>query len=122
MNRTVNDFVYVGFNRQVIALDRYTGEIIWDWKAPKSGFTSLLLDGDRLIVSVNGYMYCLEPLHGDVVWTNELKGYGVGIATMASAAGSTGAAGGAAQAQQQAAAAAGAAAASSAAAGAAASG
>ena len=104
MQQSVNDLVYASFNRQVIALDRYSGEVVWSWKAPKSGFTSVLLDNDRLIVSVNGYMYCLEPLHGDVVWSNELKGFGTGITTLTSAAGST-AGSQAAQAQAQAAAA-----------------
>jgi outer membrane protein assembly factor BamB len=108
-NQLIVDIVYVGFNRRVIALDRYTGEKIWDWKSPKgSGFPSILVDGDRLIVSVEGYTYCLEPITGALVWENELKGYGTGIPSLASARGSTSLQGGAAAtaAAQQAAAAA----------------
>jgi outer membrane protein assembly factor BamB len=41
----------------------------------------LLLDGDRLIVSTNGYIYCLDPLSGAIVWHNPLKGYGSGAPT-----------------------------------------
>jgi|AP45_3_1055517.scaffolds.fasta_scaffold69408_2 outer membrane protein assembly factor BamB len=108
-NQLIEDLVYVGFNRRVIALDRYTGEKIWDWKAAKgSGFPSILVDGDRLIVSVQGYTTCLEPITGAVVWENELKGFGTGIPSLASVRGSTSLQGGAAAtaAAQQAAAAA----------------
>ncbi len=88
--RTLADLVYVGFNRRVVALDRYIGEIVWDWKAPQgTGFVSLLLDGDRLMASVNGYLYCLDPVYGQVVWSNPLKGYGVGTTSLASVNGST---------------------------------
>ena len=86
----MEDLVYVGFNRRVIALDRYSGQIVWDWKSPKgAGFPSMLVDGDRLIVSVQGYTFCLEPITGALVWENELKGYGTGIPSLASARGIT---------------------------------
>jgi len=39
------------------------------------------LDGDRLIVSTNGYIYCLDPLTGVIRWHNPLKGYGGGAPT-----------------------------------------
>jgi hypothetical protein len=42
---------------------------------------TLLLDGDRLIVSTNGYMYCLDPLTGTILWHNPLSGYGMGAPT-----------------------------------------
>ena len=63
---SVLDLMYVGFNSRVVALERDTGEIVWDWKSPKgSGFVATLLDGDRVIASVQGYMYCLDALTGD---------------------------------------------------------
>lgn len=90
-DRTINDFVYVAFNSRIGALDRYTGEIVWEWKAPKgSGFVSLLLDGDRLIASVNGYTYCLDPMFGQQVWVNNMKGFGVGTPSLVSASGASG--------------------------------
>ena len=99
------DMVFVGFNKQVIALDRYDGKKIWDWKSPKgSGYPAILIDGDRLIVSVYGYTYCLEPTTGSVVWENELKGHGMGITSIASVRGQA-TSGAAAQLAQQAAAA-----------------
>ena len=107
--RTVNDLIFAAFGKHVVALDRYTGEKVWEWSPPKgSGYMTLLLDGDRLIVSAYGYMYCLDPLFGQEVWNNPLEGMGVGIPCLASVNGNTNALAmqAAAQQQQQAAAAA----------------
>jgi len=80
----------VGFNSRVAALDRNSGELVWQWKSPEgSGFVALLLDGDRLFASVNGYTYCLHPLTGEQLWKNPLKGFGVGAACLASIAGNS---------------------------------
>ena len=87
---TINDLVFLGFNKQVIALDRFSGEKVWEWKAPKgTGYTAILVDGDRLIASVDGYTYCLDPLTGSEVWMNELKGHGTGIPSVVSIRGSS---------------------------------
>jgi outer membrane protein assembly factor BamB len=86
----INDLVFLGFNKQVIALDRYSGEKKWEWKASKgTGYTAILVDGDRLIVSVQGYTFCLDPLSGSEVWMNELKGHGTGIPSVVSVRGSS---------------------------------
>ena len=43
------EMVFVGFNGKAAALDRRSGEILWQWTAPKgAGYVSLLLDGDSL--------------------------------------------------------------------------
>ena len=71
--------VYVGFNLRIAALDRETGEVAWTWKSPQgTGIPILLVDGDRLIVSIQGYTYCLDPRCGDELWRNPLKGMGLG--------------------------------------------
>ena len=86
----VDDLVFVGFNSRIAALDRATGELVWDWKSPKgSGFVALLLQGDQLIVSVYGYTYALDPATGDTLWANLLKGFGAGIPCLVSTSGST---------------------------------
>ncbi|MBT4529610.1 MAG: PQQ-binding-like beta-propeller repeat protein [Phycisphaerae bacterium] len=86
----IEDLVLVGFNKQVIALDRYSGNKVWEWKASNgAGFPAILLDGDRVIVSVQGYTYCLEPISGSEVWMNELKGHGTGTANLVSVRGSS---------------------------------
>jgi outer membrane protein assembly factor BamB len=84
----MEDLIYVGFNSRVAALNRDTGEIVWSWRSPKgTGYTTVLLDGDRLIVSVIGYTYCLHPETGQVLWFNELPGFGAGVASLASVRG-----------------------------------
>ena len=83
--KTVEQLVFQGFNRQVVAVDRYDGSIVWTWKASNgSGLVSLLLDGDRLIASCSGYVWCLDPLTGGEVWEQPLKGMGTGFATLTS--------------------------------------
>lgn len=89
---SLEDLVFAGFNSRVLALNRETGEIVWDWKATKpmgGSFVTLLLDGDRLIVSVMGYLYCLDPYTGEQLWYNGTKGFGTGVASLVSVRGKT---------------------------------
>lgn len=87
----LTDLVFLGFNSRVVALDRETGQVVWSWKSPKgTGFPSVLLDGDRLVVSIHGYTYCLDPLDGTLLWSNPLKGMGVGTPSLCSIYGNSG--------------------------------
>ena len=87
---TVDQLIFVGLNGYALALDRDSGEIVWSNSEMKSGFVTLLLDGDRLIASTNGYIYCLDPLTGQIRWHNPLKGFGAGAPTaLVSARGQT---------------------------------
>lgn len=81
----LGDIVFVGFNSRAAALNRNTGEIVWRWKAPQPfrGYVSMLmLNEEQLVVSVNGYTYCLDPLTGGQRWYNELAGFGTGVASI----------------------------------------
>ncbi|WP_395753940.1 PQQ-binding-like beta-propeller repeat protein [Prosthecobacter sp.] len=82
----LNDLVFTGFNKRVAALHRDTGAVVWQWTAPSGNtYTSLLLDGDRLIVSVHGYMYALDAATGRQLWSNAMSGFGFGVASLTSA-------------------------------------
>jgi outer membrane protein assembly factor BamB len=83
----LGQLVFVGLNGWVAALDRDSGEIVWKCSELKSGYTTLLLDGDRLIASTNGYLYCLDPQTGKVVWSNPLRGLRTGVAHVVSVRG-----------------------------------
>lgn len=108
----LSDLVFTGFNKRVAAVHRESGELVWQWKAPRmAGYITLLLDADRLVVSINGYLYALDALTGRELWSNDLPGFGTGIASLASVNGN--ATSNSASAQQTQAAAAAAAAASS---------
>ena len=92
MPKPLETMVFVGFNSRVAAMDTATGHILWDWEAPKSksGYVTLHLLGDRqLIAAVDGYIYCLDPKTGTLVWMNETKGFGTGVTSMTSVHGRT---------------------------------
>jgi outer membrane protein assembly factor BamB len=83
---SIDRLIFVGLNGKVSALDRYTGEVVWETREG-NGYVSLLLDGDRLVASLNGYLYCFDPSNGAVLWQNPLKGYGLGVAALTSVRG-----------------------------------
>jgi outer membrane protein assembly factor BamB len=78
---SIAQLVFVGINGYALALHRDTGEIAWSNDQLESGPVTLLLDGDRLIVSTGGYIFCLDPLTGEIKWRNPLKGYGMAAPT-----------------------------------------
>ncbi len=78
---SISQLIFVGLNGYAVALDRDTGEIVWSNDQMKSGYVTLLLDGDRLIASTNGYIYCLDPRTGKILWHNPMTGYGMGAPT-----------------------------------------
>ena len=81
----VAELVFVSFNRRVAALYRENGETIWNWRAPRGGGpVAVMLDGDRLITSVQGDTYGLDAASGRHLWTNDLKGFGADIASLTS--------------------------------------
>jgi len=85
-----DDLLYVGFNSRVAALRRQDGKLIWEWKSPRgSGYAAVLLDRDKLFVSVHGYTYALDPASGRQLWENDLPGLGTGIPCLATANGTT---------------------------------
>ena len=84
----IEQLVFVGFKSQVVALDRESGAVVWTWKSRKgTGYVTVLLDGDRVVVSVMGYTYCLEATTGKELWFNPLEGMGMGVVSLASVRG-----------------------------------
>ena len=81
------DVIYVVFVKRVVGLDRRTGNVYWSWKPKKwpGTYPALLLGKDTLVVSLSGHMWVLNPLTGEELWHNPLKGMGVGVLTMVSA-------------------------------------
>ena len=83
--KDVHSLIYVGLNSRVAALNRDTGDIVWEWEIDTSRkyyVTMLLLDDKHLIVSASGYTYCLDPRTGRQLWYNELAGYGTCVASI----------------------------------------
>jgi outer membrane protein assembly factor BamB len=85
----IENYVFMGMNGSVCAVNRDSGQIIWHWQSPKPrrGFVSVFLDEDRLMAGLSGYLYCLEAASGRVLWENPLKGFGYGNFSFASVRG-----------------------------------
>lgn len=85
---TKEELVYVGIKGKVIALSRTTGEIVWSTRLGEgllsgSAFVHLVVDGSDLFATTQGTISCLDAATGETRWQNGLKGYGFGIASIA---------------------------------------
>jgi outer membrane protein assembly factor BamB len=86
----IQDLVFVGLNGRVAALESSTGEMVWEWHSPKGlGYVNLLVERNVVVAGTNGYVYGLDPKTGDQLWFNDLKGWGLGVTTLAALGGST---------------------------------
>ena len=81
--------IFLGVHGEVIALDRTTGQEVWHAKLTGGDFVNLLLDKDRLIATTKGKVFCLDVATGQLLWRNDLPGMGLGLASIATASGST---------------------------------
>ena len=82
-----SDLVFVGIGRSVVALNQTTGELVWASKLKGYDFVNVVLDGERLLATSCGEIFCLDPLTGELLWHNPLKGFGIGLATIATVQG-----------------------------------
>ncbi len=78
-----SDFVFIGIKGSVIALNRRTGQQAWATHLKGSGFVNVVLDDDVVLATCSGEVFCLEPMSGKGLWHNPLKGFGLGLATVA---------------------------------------
>ena len=44
---------------------------------------NVIIDGNNLFATTRGEIYCLDPQGGGIRWHNPLKGYGLGLVTIA---------------------------------------
>jgi outer membrane protein assembly factor BamB len=78
-----SDLVFIGIKGSVIALDRATGQQVWATHLKGSDFVNVVLQNGAILASCYGEIFCLDPLKGDALWHNPLKGFGTGLATIA---------------------------------------
>ena len=78
-----SDLVFIGIKGSVLALDRATGQQVWATHLKGSDFVNVLLEDRAILASCCGEIFCLEPLTGNALWHNPLKGFGTGLATIA---------------------------------------
>ncbi len=68
-----------------MALDRATGAEIWRVELKGSDFVNVVLDGDRVLASTKGELFCVDATTGKIMWNAELRGLGRGLMTVVSA-------------------------------------
>jgi outer membrane protein assembly factor BamB len=79
-----NPFVYVGIASSVVALRKEDGSLAWSTRLRRSTqLVSVLHDGPRVFAIAGGEVSCLDARTGELLWHNELRGYGRSWAVLA---------------------------------------
>ena len=75
--------IFIGIKGSVVALNRATGQQVWTTRLKGSDFVNVVLQDGVVLASCCGEIFCLDPLTGNGMWHNPLKGFGTGLATIA---------------------------------------
>ena len=78
-----SDLVFIGIKGSVVALNRVTGQQVWATHLKGMDFVNAVLEEGVVIASCCGEVFCLDALIGSGRWHNPLKGFGRGLATIA---------------------------------------
>jgi outer membrane protein assembly factor BamB len=79
----MSKIIYLGVKGSVVAIDSTTGQIVWSTELKAAEFVNVVLDGNNLFATTRGEIFCLDPQGGGIRWHNKLKGYGLGLITIA---------------------------------------
>lgn len=79
----ISDLIFIGIKGSVNALNRATGEQVWTTHLKGWSFVNLEFHDNKLYAMCDGEIFCLDPLTGDGLWHNPLRGFGTGLATLA---------------------------------------
>ena len=78
-----SDLVFIGIKGSVVALDRAAGQQVWATHLKGSDFVNVVVQDGTVLASCYGEIFCLDPFTGNARWHNPLKGFGLGLATIA---------------------------------------
>jgi outer membrane protein assembly factor BamB len=86
-NSTMNpeQLILVGVRHSVSAVSRSNGSVLWTTKLPGGiggDFVTVACDGERIFAHSGGKLYRLDLSTGRILWTNELRGFGYGLASI----------------------------------------
>lgn len=84
MPRDPQVLVFVGIKHAVIALDERSGAEVWRAELRSGDYVTILWNGEALLAANAGEVWRLDPASGAVLWHNQLKGLGRGLASLAS--------------------------------------
>jgi outer membrane protein assembly factor BamB len=76
------DLLFVGIRGFVLALNRQTGDIVWQQQLKGWNTPLLAYDDSRVYATVEGEVYCLSAENGARLWNNPLKGLGTGMCVL----------------------------------------
>jgi outer membrane protein assembly factor BamB len=80
-----NDTILLGVKNRVALIEKASGAILWSTRLPGGmgkDFVTVTSDGKQVFAHTQGLLHCLDFETGRLLWTNELKGYGYGIASI----------------------------------------
>lgn len=80
-----SEIILIGIKHSVSAVSRANGQVLWTTKLPGGlggDFVAVACDGERVFAHSSGQLFCMELSSGRMLWTNELRGYGYGLATI----------------------------------------
>jgi len=60
----ITDLVFIGIKGSVVALNRATGAPVWVRRLKGSDFVNVVLDGETILASCYGEIFCLGALSG----------------------------------------------------------
>lgn len=75
----------MGVKHSVSAVSKSDGRVLWTTKLPGGlggDFVTVACDGERVFAHSSGQLFCLDLWTGRMLWTNELRGYGYGLASI----------------------------------------
>lgn len=83
MQATPPQTVIIGIKGTVLALDRGAGVEVWRTDLKGTDFVNVSIDGDHILATTRGEIFCLDRTSGRILWQNPLTGLGRGLITIA---------------------------------------
>jgi outer membrane protein assembly factor BamB len=81
-----DDILLLGLKQSVTAISKREGRTLWKTELPGSvagdSFVTVLADDLFVFAHTEGRLHCLDLANGQILWSNELPGYGFGIASL----------------------------------------
>jgi hypothetical protein len=78
-----SNLIFAGIRGSVVAFDKSSGARVWETKLKSGDFVTLLVEEGRIFAGTHGEIFCLDAATGNMLWQDGLKGYGLGLMSIA---------------------------------------